>query len=325
MGFRTPSYKKSFKARTTGSFKRSIKRSINPMYGKKGMGWVNNPKKAIYNKIYNKTTVGITDILRPKPVSSFSVVSERNIDESDEQSELIEDITINSTFLNNKTKKPKSKTTITIPAKGSYYYQKDIDKLYKKIIKHLKLDPYNNNTNDYVVRKNGDKVYEYDKIDIDTKIVPEPDNEHDKNAHKIVAIHSDKETLIGYLPKDIVNDPYFRFMNILKASTYFCGGNYKYYDSNQYKVIDVSESVYPVTTIEFGRNNEMMKHFESFQESMEEEKRASNERQQYVEEKERRKKLLKVILISIGIVLFIIFLPYILGAIILIGILSIIF
>ncbi|HII4507133.1 hypothetical protein ACV3K4_08780 [Clostridium perfringens] len=57
-GVRTPNLKKSFKARTTGRAKRAIKRSINPVHGKKGMGWINNPKKAAYNKVYNKTTVG---------------------------------------------------------------------------------------------------------------------------------------------------------------------------------------------------------------------------------------------------------------------------
>lgn len=56
IGFRTPSIKKSFKARTTGRLKRSIKKSVNPLYGKKGMG-ILHPKKAIYNKVYKKTTI----------------------------------------------------------------------------------------------------------------------------------------------------------------------------------------------------------------------------------------------------------------------------
>lgn len=55
-GYRKPSLKKSLKARTTGRAKRSIKRKVNPMYGKKGTGWIRNPKKAAYNKVYNKTT-----------------------------------------------------------------------------------------------------------------------------------------------------------------------------------------------------------------------------------------------------------------------------
>lgn len=42
---RKPSLKKSFKAKTTGKMNRQIKKSVNPLYGKKGMGWVNDPKK----------------------------------------------------------------------------------------------------------------------------------------------------------------------------------------------------------------------------------------------------------------------------------------
>ena len=56
--------KKSFKARTTGRLKRKIKKAINPFYGKKGMGYIKNPKCAIKNKVYHKTTFGISDIFR---------------------------------------------------------------------------------------------------------------------------------------------------------------------------------------------------------------------------------------------------------------------
>lgn len=59
VGIRKPNIKSRIKARTTGKIKRKIKGSINPLYGKKGMGLINNPKKAIYNKIYNKTTIGL--------------------------------------------------------------------------------------------------------------------------------------------------------------------------------------------------------------------------------------------------------------------------
>lgn len=63
-GMRKPSLKKSIKARTTGRAKRAIKKSINPLYGKKGMGWINNPKKAAYNKVYKKTTFSVGDMLK---------------------------------------------------------------------------------------------------------------------------------------------------------------------------------------------------------------------------------------------------------------------
>lgn len=62
IGVRTPSLKKSFKARTTGRLNRTLKKSVNPLYGKKGMGYIKNPEKAIYNKIYHSVTV---DPLKP--------------------------------------------------------------------------------------------------------------------------------------------------------------------------------------------------------------------------------------------------------------------
>lgn len=64
IGVRKPSIKKSIKARTTGKAKRAVKRAIIPGYGKKGMGWIKDPKRAAYNKIYNKTTIGVGDILK---------------------------------------------------------------------------------------------------------------------------------------------------------------------------------------------------------------------------------------------------------------------
>ena len=64
IGMRKPNLKKSLKARTTGKWKRQVKRAINPLYGKKGMGFVKNPKKSINDAIYHRTTFGITDILK---------------------------------------------------------------------------------------------------------------------------------------------------------------------------------------------------------------------------------------------------------------------
>ena len=61
-GMRTPNIKKSISARTTGKIKREIKKSVNPLYGKKGMGTINNPQKSIYNKVYSKTTFGVSDL-----------------------------------------------------------------------------------------------------------------------------------------------------------------------------------------------------------------------------------------------------------------------
>lgn len=52
-GMRKPSIKRIIKARTTGKVKRAVKKAVIPGDGTKGMGWIKNPKKASYNKVYN--------------------------------------------------------------------------------------------------------------------------------------------------------------------------------------------------------------------------------------------------------------------------------
>ncbi|WP_035019412.1 hypothetical protein [Carnobacterium sp. AT7] len=64
IGMRKPSIKKSISARTTGKAKRAVKKAVVPGYGKKGMGLVKNPKKAVYNKVYKKTTFSIFDLFK---------------------------------------------------------------------------------------------------------------------------------------------------------------------------------------------------------------------------------------------------------------------
>jgi hypothetical protein len=54
-GFRIPSISKRIAART------SVKRIVRHNFGVKapqGGGWVTDPKKALYNKVYNKTSRG---------------------------------------------------------------------------------------------------------------------------------------------------------------------------------------------------------------------------------------------------------------------------
>lgn len=63
-GMRTPSLKKSLKARTTGKAKKAIKKAVIPGYGKKGMGLLKNPKKAVYNKVYKKTSFSLLDLFK---------------------------------------------------------------------------------------------------------------------------------------------------------------------------------------------------------------------------------------------------------------------
>lgn len=82
IGVRTPSLKKSFKARTTGRINRTLKKSVNPLYGKKGMGYIKNPEKAIYNKVYHKVTVD--------PLKPLKNGSRKNTKRTAPESELVE-------------------------------------------------------------------------------------------------------------------------------------------------------------------------------------------------------------------------------------------
>lgn len=61
---RKPNLKRSIKARTTGKMKRSIKKAIIPGYGCKGSGWIKNPKRATYNKVYSKTSFSVVEIFK---------------------------------------------------------------------------------------------------------------------------------------------------------------------------------------------------------------------------------------------------------------------
>jgi hypothetical protein len=54
-GFRIPSLTKRIAART--SVKRIIRHNLG-FKAPRGMGWLTNPKKAAYNRIYNRTTRG---------------------------------------------------------------------------------------------------------------------------------------------------------------------------------------------------------------------------------------------------------------------------
>jgi hypothetical protein len=54
-GFRTPSLSKRIAART--SIKRMIRHNLG-FKAPRGMGWITNPKRAMYNRVYNRTSRG---------------------------------------------------------------------------------------------------------------------------------------------------------------------------------------------------------------------------------------------------------------------------
>jgi hypothetical protein len=54
-GFRVPSLSKRIAART--SIKRLVKNKLG-LRAPRGWGWITNPKRAAYNRVYNRTTRG---------------------------------------------------------------------------------------------------------------------------------------------------------------------------------------------------------------------------------------------------------------------------
>jgi hypothetical protein len=70
IGFRTPSLKKRIAART--SLKRVVRHSLG-LKTPRGWGWLTNPKRAAYNRVYNRTTIGCGTIVLVFLVSIFTL------------------------------------------------------------------------------------------------------------------------------------------------------------------------------------------------------------------------------------------------------------
>jgi len=62
-GFRIPSLRKRIAART--SWKRFVRHNLG-LKAPRGWGWLTNPKKALYNRIYRRTTFGIEDLFKTR-------------------------------------------------------------------------------------------------------------------------------------------------------------------------------------------------------------------------------------------------------------------
>lgn len=61
VGIRKPSLKKMIAART--SVKRIVRHNLG-LKAPRGFGWLTNPKKALYNRIYNRTTIDVFSLLK---------------------------------------------------------------------------------------------------------------------------------------------------------------------------------------------------------------------------------------------------------------------
>lgn len=60
-GIRKPSIKRSLAARA--SVKRMVRNNLG-LKAPRGMGWITDPKRAAYNRVYDRTTVSFWGLLR---------------------------------------------------------------------------------------------------------------------------------------------------------------------------------------------------------------------------------------------------------------------
>jgi len=60
-GIRKPSIKRSLAART--SVKRMVRHNLG-LKAPRGTGWITDPKRAAYNRVYDRTTVSFWSLLR---------------------------------------------------------------------------------------------------------------------------------------------------------------------------------------------------------------------------------------------------------------------
>jgi hypothetical protein len=67
-GLRKPSLKRRLSARTSPS--RYIRHSLG-LKVPKGFGWLTNPQKTAYNRVYNRTTFSIDDLFKSSGCSRY--------------------------------------------------------------------------------------------------------------------------------------------------------------------------------------------------------------------------------------------------------------
>lgn len=128
---------------------------------------------------------------------------------------------------------------------------------YGKTLKEKNL--YDGLTNKEII-ESGKRIFQqsdYKKVKV--QLIKEPDNPVDKNAVIVAPMLNDVIYEVGYLPKEIVNDPNFKIENVSNIKLYVKGGKYKdiVEDENgnlHIKTFDTPNDSYEITlkyTIEY--------------------------------------------------------------------------
>ena len=252
IGMRKPSLTKSLKARTTSKWKRQAKKAIIPGYGKKGMGWVKNPKKAMYNKVYHKTTFGLSDLFKTskkraknnkQPLQYDS--SRQHTSNKNNRGSLIFLIVslillfivpplgvllllVNFfVFIIKYFSSKKRKVTSSNPSvdkiifhedfllMGTNYHKEEAEIAADFLSEGVHYFGKDNKSLKSYMLETYKPVYKYNKLKtVDVHLLPEPSNPHDQNAIQVLV----NNIFVGYIPASIA----------AQISTYIANPNYRY-------------------------------------------------------------------------------------------------
>ena len=252
IGMRKPSLTRSLKARTTSKWKRQAKKAIIPGYGKKGMGWVKNPKKAMYNKVYHKTTFGLSDLFKPSKKRAKNNKQPLQYDSSRQHTSnknnrgsliflivslillfivpplgvllLLVNFFI---FIIKYFSSKKRKVTSSNPSvdkiifhedfllMGTNYHKEEAEIAADFLSEGVHYFGKDNKSLKSYMLETYKPVYKYNKLKtVDVHLLPEPSNPHDQNAIQVLV----NNIFVGYIPASIA----------AQISTYIANPNYRY-------------------------------------------------------------------------------------------------
>lgn len=252
IGMRKPSLTRSLKARTTSKWKRQAKKAIIPGYGKKGMGWVKNPKKAMYNKVYHKTTFGLSDLFKSSKKRAKNNKQPLQYDSSIQHTSnknkrgsfifLIVSLILLFivpplgvllllvnffVFIIKYFSSKKRKVTSSNPSvdkiifhedfllMGTNYHKEEAEIAADFLSKGVHYFGKDNKSLKSYMLETYKPVYKYNKLKtVDVHLLPEPSNPHDQNAIQVLV----NNIFVGYIPASIA----------AQISTYIANPNYRY-------------------------------------------------------------------------------------------------
>ena len=252
IGMRKPSLTRSLKARTTRKWKIQAKKAIIPGYGKKGMGWVKNPKKAMYNKVYHKTTFGLSDLFKPSKKRAKNNKQPLQYDSSRQHTSnknkrgsfifLIVSLILLFivpplgvllllvnffVFIIKYFSSKKRKVTSSNPSvdkiifhedfllMGTNYHKEEAEIAADFLSEGVHYFGKDNKSLKSYMLETYKPVYKYNKLKtVDVHLLPEPSNPHDQNAIQVLV----NNIFVGYIPASIA----------AQISTYIANPNYRY-------------------------------------------------------------------------------------------------